>query len=66
MNCGAPTRYSCLQTGGGAIPVAPLDGVAVGGRAPGEFGPVSARLQAEYWGLHEDPRYVEAVAYASA
>jgi hypothetical protein len=37
--------------------------VAVAGRAPGEFGPVSARLQAAYWALHDEPRYVEAVNY---
>jgi branched-chain amino acid aminotransferase len=48
------------STGGGVIAVARLDGVAIGGRAPGSFGPVTARLQAAYWALH-DPRYVEPV-----
>ncbi|MGE5116944.1 MAG: aminotransferase class IV [Betaproteobacteria bacterium] len=51
------------STGGGVIAVARLDGVPVGGRAAGEFGPVTARLQAAYWALHEDPRYVEPVRY---
>jgi branched-chain amino acid aminotransferase len=51
------------SSGGGVIPVASIDGVPVGGRAAGEFGPVSTRLQAAYWALHDDPRYVEAVAY---
>lgn len=49
------------STGGGVIPVAWLDGVAVGGRAPGEFGPVSSLLQQRYWALHDDPRYAEPV-----
>lgn len=52
------------STGGGVIPVSHVDGVAVGGRAPGDFGPVSRRLQEAYWGLHEDTRFVETVAYA--
>ncbi len=51
------------STGGGVIPVATIEGAAVGGRAAGEFGPVSAGLQAAYWALHDDPRYVEAVVY---
>jgi branched-chain amino acid aminotransferase len=54
------------STGGGVIPVGSIEGVPVGGRAAGEFGPVSSRLQAAYWALHEDPRYVEAVNYAAA
>lgn len=49
------------STGGGVIPVSHLDGVPVAGRRPGDFGPVSAALQARYWALHEDPRYVEPV-----
>ena len=51
------------STGGGVIPIARVDGAPVGGRAAGQFGPVSERLQAAYWALHEDPRYVEAVRY---
>jgi branched-chain amino acid aminotransferase len=51
------------STGGGVIPVARVDGVAVGSRAAGEFGPVSTRLQQAYWALHDDPRCVEPVAY---
>lgn len=49
------------STGGGVIPISHLDGVAVAGRRAGDFGPVSARLQARYWALHDEPRYVEAV-----
>jgi branched-chain amino acid aminotransferase len=51
------------SSGGGVLPVASLDGVAVGGRAPGVFGPVAERLQRDYWALHEDPRFSEAVRY---
>lgn len=51
------------STGGGVIPVATLDGVAVGGRPRGVFGPVSQRLQQGYWALHDDPRHVEPVRY---
>jgi branched-chain amino acid aminotransferase len=49
------------SSGGGVIPIASVDGVPVGGRAKGEFGPISRRLQAAYWALHGDPRYTEAV-----
>jgi branched-chain amino acid aminotransferase len=51
------------STGGGAIPIASVEGVLVGGRPKGEFGPVSTQLQAAYWALHEDPRHTEAVIY---
>jgi branched-chain amino acid aminotransferase len=51
------------STGGGAIAVAQLDGVPIGGRAAGEFGPVTRRMQDAYWALHEDPRYTESVRY---
>jgi branched-chain amino acid aminotransferase len=54
------------STGGGVIPIARVDGVAVGGRAPGDFGPVSTRLQHAYWALHDDPRYTEPVDYGQA
>ena len=49
------------STGGGVIPIATLDGVAVGGRRAGDFGPVSALLQQRYWALHDDPAYAEPV-----
>jgi branched-chain amino acid aminotransferase len=49
------------STGGGVIPIAKLDGVAVGGRPPGDFGPVSTWLRQRYWALHDDPRYAEPV-----
>ena len=51
------------STGGGAVAVSQLDGAAIGDRAPGQFGPVTARLQAAYWSLHEDSRFVEVVRY---
>ncbi len=51
------------STGGGVIGIGRVDGVPVGGRPAGEFGPVTKQLQAAYWGLHEDPRYVETVEY---
>lgn len=51
------------STGGGVIGISRVDGSPVGGRPPGEFGPVTRALQQAYWGLHEDPRYVETVAY---
>ncbi len=51
------------STGGGVIAVSALDGVPIGGRPTGEFAPVTAQLQAAYWALHDDPRYVEAVRY---
>ena len=49
------------STGGGVVGVSQLDGVPVGGRAAGDFGPVTRQLQAAYWALHDDPRYVEPV-----
>ena len=49
------------STGGGAIAIHQLDGVPIGARPAGEFGPVTARLQAAYWALHDDPRWTEAV-----
>lgn len=52
------------STGGGAIGISSVDGVPVGGRAAGDFGPVTRRLQQAYWDLHEDPRFVEPVVYA--
>jgi branched-chain amino acid aminotransferase len=47
------------STGGGVIAVSRLDGAAIGSH--GQFGPVTAQLQAAYWALHEDPRYAEPV-----
>lgn len=51
------------STGGGAIAIASLDGVAVGGRPAGDIGPVTRTLQAAYWALHDDPRFTEPVRY---
>jgi branched-chain amino acid aminotransferase len=49
------------STGGGVIAIASLDGRPVGGRAAGNFGPVTRQLQAAYWALHEDPAYTEPI-----
>ena len=51
------------STGGGAIGVSQIDGVPIGGREAGDFGPVTRQLQAAYWALHDDPRYAEPVRY---
>jgi branched-chain amino acid aminotransferase len=51
------------STGGGAVGVSQIDGVAIGGRGPGDFGPVTRQLQAAYWALHDDARYSEQVRY---
>ncbi|HET9820999.1 MAG TPA: aminotransferase class IV [Burkholderiaceae bacterium] len=51
------------STGGGVIAVSQLDGELIARRPLGQFGPVTERLQAAYWALHEDPRYGEAVTY---
>jgi branched-chain amino acid aminotransferase len=51
------------STGGGAIAISTLDGAPVGGRPAGTFGPVTERLQAAYWALHDEPRYAEPVRY---
>jgi branched-chain amino acid aminotransferase len=47
------------SSGGGAVAVSHLDGVAIGERRAGEFGPVTSRMQAAYWALHTDSRYTE-------
>ncbi len=49
------------STGGGAIAIHQFDGVAIGGRATVDFGPVTRKLQAAYWALHDDERLTEAV-----
>ena len=51
--------FLCLAVQEGMI--AALDGVAVGGRRRGDFGPVSALLQQRYWALHDDPGFVDPV-----
>ena len=48
------------STAGGIIPVTTLDGETVG---RGEPGPMTRRLRAAYWELHEDPRFSLPVAY---
>ena len=51
------------STGGGAVGVSQIDGVPIGGRGPGDFGPVTRKLQAAYWALHDDPLYTDPVRY---
>lgn len=53
------------STGGGAIAVSHLDGHAIGGRAPGQFGPVTQQLQNAYWALHDEPTHRDPVTYDS-
>jgi len=47
------------STGGGILPIAKVDGRAVR-RFPG---PISLRLQEEYWALHREPRHRDDVYY---
>lgn len=54
------------SSGGGILPIARLDGVALPHSPGGERafpGPVSQRLYDAYWALHDDPRYRDEVAY---
>jgi branched-chain amino acid aminotransferase len=48
------------STAGGVIPVATVDGEAVGN---GEPGPVTRRLREGYWDLHDGPRFSLSVRY---
>ena len=48
------------STAGGIIPVTTLDGEVVGRGNPG---PLTLRLRAAYWDLHEDPRFALPVGY---
>jgi branched-chain amino acid aminotransferase len=48
------------STGGGVLPIARVNGQALGAGFPG---PVTRRLQEAYWSLHDDPAYREAVVY---
>jgi branched-chain amino acid aminotransferase len=50
------------STAGGVMPVATVDGRAVG---PGEPGPLTMQLHHAYWAAHSDPRYVVPVPYDS-
>jgi branched-chain amino acid aminotransferase len=60
----AASEVFLSSTGGGVIAVSHLDGLAVGGRGAGDFGPVTRQLQQAYWNLHDDPHLSEAVSYA--
>jgi branched-chain amino acid aminotransferase len=57
----AATEVFLSSTGGGVVGVSQVDGAPVGGRAAGAFGPITRQLQAAYWALHDDPRYIEPV-----
>jgi branched-chain amino acid aminotransferase len=46
------------STGGGVLPIAKIDGRPLGTSWPG---PVTRRLQAAYWALHDDPRHRDRV-----
>ncbi len=48
------------STAGGIMPVTVIDGKPVGAGTPG---PLTARLQGQYWARHEDPRYSTPVRY---
>jgi branched-subunit amino acid aminotransferase/4-amino-4-deoxychorismate lyase len=50
------------STAGGVMPVATLDGKAVGSGAPG---PTTTAIRDRYWALHDDPRFTLAVDYES-
>lgn len=51
------------STAGGIMPVARIDGTAVGDGAPG---PATLRLKEMYWALHDDPAYTTPVRYELA
>lgn len=51
------------SSGGGVVAIHALDGVPVGGRAAGEFGPVTRRLQERYWALHGEAALSDPVRY---
>jgi len=51
------------SSGGGVIGVSRVDGVPVAGRADGQFGPVTRKLQDAYWALHADPCHADPVRY---
>ncbi|MGD2187071.1 MAG: aminotransferase class IV [Desulfobacterales bacterium] len=48
------------STAGGIIPIAKIDGYAIGSNIPGS---VTSKLQERYWALHEDPLYTIKIDY---
>ena len=48
------------STGGGVLPIAKVDGRPLRGAFPG---PITERLQAAYWALHDEPRHRDPVSY---
>jgi branched-chain amino acid aminotransferase len=49
------------STAGGVMPIAKVDGSALGNGKPGSM---TRRFRERYWALHGDPRYATAVPYA--
>ena len=50
------------STAGGPMPLTELNGQPVGeGAVAGEPGPVTEKIIAAYWALHDDPAYAEVV-----
>ena len=56
------TTFSPIAAGG-VMPVARIDGKAVGDGRPG---PLTRRLREAYWAAHEDPKYTTPVDYQDA
>ena len=48
------------STAGGIMPITKIDGQPVGS---GSTGPITQKLQAGYWALHDDPAYVSVIDY---
>ena len=48
------------STAGGIMPITKIDGQPVGS---GSAGPITQKLQAGYWALHDDPAYVSVIDY---
>lgn len=54
------TEVLVTSTAGGIMPVTKVDGKPVG---DGQPGPLTAKLQDQYWRRHEDPRFATPVRY---
>ena len=54
------TEVLVTSTAGGIMPVTKVDGKPVG---DGQPGPLTAKLQDQYWRRHEDPRFSTPVRY---
>ena len=56
----AASEVFLTSTAGGVMPVATLDGAAVGA---GRMGPLTRRIREAYWAWHSDPRWTTPVRY---